>query len=46
MLKNGTLYQDLGSDHFDWRAKQEHVVRLIGKLENLGYNVQIAPRAA
>jgi len=46
MLKNGTLYQDLGPDHFDQRAKQKHVMRLISKLENLGYDVQIAPRAA
>ena len=46
MLKNGTIYQDLGPNHFDQRAKQKHVVRLVSKLENLGFDVHIAPKAA
>jgi transposase len=43
MLKNGTLYQDLGPDHFDKRAKGKQVDRLINRLRNLGFAVQITP---
>lgn len=46
MLKNGTLYQDLGADYFDNRAKGKQVVRLVKRLENLGFQVQIIPQAA
>ena len=46
MLKDGTLYQDLGADHFDRRAKGAATKRLIAKLESLGYDVQIMPSAA
>jgi transposase len=43
MLKNGTLYHDLGPNHFDKTAKQKHVDRLINRLRNLGYAVAITP---
>jgi len=43
MLKNGTLYQDLGPDHFDKRAQAKQVHRLINRLRNLGFAVQIIP---
>ena len=46
MLKDGTLYQDLGPDHFDRRAKTAQTNRLIARLQNLGYVVQITPLAA
>jgi transposase len=46
MLKDGTLYQDLGADHFDNRAKGKHVLRLVNRLQNLGFDVQITPLAA
>jgi transposase len=46
MLKDGTLYQDLGADHFDRRAKGAATKQLIAKLESLGYDVQITPSAA
>ena len=46
MLKNGTLYQDLGADHFDNRAKGKQVLRLLNRLRNLGFAVQITPVAA
>lgn len=46
MLKNGTYYEDLGSGHFDRRAKQKHILRLVQRLQNLGFNVQITPMAA
>jgi transposase len=46
MLKDGKLYQDLGANHFDNRAKGKHVLRLVNRLQNLGFNVQITPLAA
>ena len=46
MLKNGTCYQDRGPDHFDRRAKTAHTKRLVARLQNLGYAVQITPLAA
>lgn len=45
MLKNGTLYQDLGANHFDNRAKGKQVLRLVNRLKNLGFAVQISPMA-
>jgi len=46
MLKNGACYQDLGANHFDQRAKTKHVQRLVNRLESLGYDVKILPKAA
>jgi len=46
MLKNGDLYQDLGANHFDNRAKGKQVMRLVNRLQNLGFGVQIKPIAA
>jgi transposase len=43
MLKNGTLYENLGPDHFDRRAQGKQVHRLINRLRNLGFAVQITP---
>ena len=46
MLKNGTFYEDLGADHFDRREKGKHILRLVNRLQSLGYAVEITPRAA
>jgi transposase len=46
MLKDGTCYQDLGADHFDRRAKAVQTKRLVARLQNLGFAVQISPMAA
>jgi transposase len=46
MLKNGTLYQDLGANHCDKRAQGKYVLRLVSRLKNLGFAVQIMPMAA
>jgi transposase len=46
MLKDGTLYEDLGANHFDNRAKGKQVLRLVNRLQNLGFDVQITPLAA
>jgi len=46
MLKNGTLYQDLGSNHFDNRDKGKQALRLVHRLQSLGFAVQITSMAA
>jgi transposase len=46
MLKDGTLYHDLGPDHFSRRSKTTHTQRLVRRLEHLGYAVDIKPFAA
>jgi transposase len=43
MLKDGTLYHDLGSDHFHRRSKTTQTTRLVRRLEHLGYAVEIKP---
>jgi transposase len=46
MLKDGTLYQDLGADHFVRRSKTSHAQRLVKSLEHLGYSVDLKPLSA
>jgi transposase len=46
MLKHGTLYADLGPAHFDKQAQAKQVHRLIDRLRNLGFAVQITPMEA
>ena len=46
MLKDGTLYQDLGADHFDKRHKIASTRRLVQRLQNLGFAVQLTPASA
>jgi transposase len=46
MLKNGTVYEDLGPAHFDKRAQGKQVHRLIDRLRNFGFDVQITPLEA
>jgi transposase len=43
MLKNGTMYEDLGYNHFDRHAKERQKNRLVKRLADLGYAVQLAP---
>ncbi len=43
MLNDGTLYQDLGADHFDKRHKAASTRRLVQRLQNLGFAVQLTP---
>ena len=43
MLKTGALYDDLGSHHFDKRGKGKQIHRLVSRLQNLGFAVQITP---
>ena len=46
MLKDGTMYKDLGSNHFDRRSTDQQKNRLIKRLADLGYAVQIKPLSA
>ena len=43
MLQNGTVYQDLGADHFSRRSKDAHARNLLRRLEKMGYAVQMTP---
>jgi hypothetical protein len=43
MLKDGTMFQDLGADHFDRRTKEQQMNRLVKRLAELGYAVEVAP---
>jgi transposase len=45
MLKDGTLYQDLGASHFDNRDKGKQAKRLVNRLLSLGFAVQITSMA-
>jgi transposase len=45
MLKDGTMYQDLGPKHFDARAKERQKNRLVKRLADLGYTVELVPQA-
>lgn len=46
MIKNGTLYQDLGANHFNHRDRGKQVLRLVNRLQSLGFAVQITSIAA
>ena len=46
MLKDGTFYQDLGSNHFDNRDKGKQALRLVNRHQSLGFAVQITSLAA
>ena len=46
MLKDGTMYKDLGSKYFDRRSTDQQKNRLIKRFADLGYAVQIKPLAA
>jgi len=46
MLKDGTMYKDLGSNHFDRRSADQQKNRLVKRLADLGYAVELKPLAA
>jgi transposase len=45
MLRDGTAYQDLGSDHFDRIGRNRAAARLVRRLQNLGYQVDLREAA-
>ena len=46
MLKDGTVYQDLGPDHFHRNSKTTQTQRLVRRLQHMGYAVDIKPLAS
>src|SRR5882762_1791047 len=46
MLKNGVEYQDLGASHFTRRDREKIILRLVRRINDLGYQVQLVPQAA
>jgi transposase len=46
MLKDGTMYQDLGRNHFDRRSTDQQKKRLLKRLTDLGYAVALTPLTA
>lgn len=46
MLKNGTLYQDLGSQYLHHADKEAQARKLLKRLHNLGFSVQLQSSAA
>ncbi len=46
MLTDGTDYHDLGHDHFDRRTRDAQTRRLVARLKQLGFAVDIKPLAA
>jgi len=45
MLRNGTLWRDLGSDHFHKRAPEQQARRLARQITKLGFACTITPQA-
>ena len=46
MLKDGTLYQDLGRNYLDRRSTDQQKKRLVKRLADLGYAVELTPLTA
>ena len=46
MLKNGTEYRDLGTEHFTQRDRSKLINRLLRRLAELGCEVQVSEQAA
>src|SRR6266545_4975133 len=46
MLKDGTFYEDLGAVHFDRRRPETQARRLVKRLAELGFSVELKPVAA
>ena len=43
MFTNGTVFEDLGSDHFQRTHRKHAECKAIKQLHQLGYEVQLAP---
>jgi transposase len=46
LLRDGGTYEDLGPNYFDERDKSATVKRSVARIERLGYNVLLTPKAA
>lgn len=45
MLRDGTIFRDLGADHWDQRHRERIANRAVQRLQALGYRVSIEPAA-
>ena len=45
MLRDGTLYQDLGDTHFNRASPEQKAGRLVRQIAKLGFDCTIIPRA-
>ncbi len=45
MLRDGTYYQDLGPEYFARRDPAKTAARLVSRIRNLGYHVEIRAAA-
>lgn len=45
MLRDGTFYSDAGADYFEQRNQKRTTQRLVRRLQDLGYAVQLQPAA-
>ena len=45
MLRNGTTYKELGDDYFERGDRARAAVRLVRRLQRLGYTVQVEEAA-
>jgi hypothetical protein len=43
IVRDATLYQELGAAHFDWRNKPKITRKLVERLQRLGYYVTLQP---
>jgi transposase len=43
MLRDGTLYQDLGADHFRRASPEDQAIRLARQIAKLGFTCTLAP---
>jgi hypothetical protein len=46
MLKDGTMYADLGAGHFERRPPEVQARRLLKRLADLGFSVELKPLTA
>jgi transposase len=46
MLKDGTMYHDIGPNHFDRHSADKQKQRLVKRLADLGYAVELKPITA
>jgi transposase len=46
MLKDGTIYHDLGCHHFKRHSTDQQRKRLVKRLSELGYAVELKPLVA
>ena len=46
MLKDGTMYRDLGCDHFKRQSTDQQKQRLVKRLADLGYAAELKPLPA